>query len=250
MSLGHTFVWYDALARDVDAAQAFYQRVFGWAARDSETVDYRYILFSLAERPLAGLFDSPEDKAIPPCWTGYIAVDDVERAAARIQAAGGTVLEAARTIEHVGRFAVVADPLGAVFIVYHSFRPAESVGDVTQGAVGWHELHASDPERAWTFYSEQFGWRLGPSYECGGSGKYLTFICAGEHEQGGVARLADGQPVSYWLYYFNVADIDATLARIAEAGGKVLFGPVATPDGGQIAHALDPEGAMFGVVRR
>src|SRR5260370_36615321 len=54
---------------------------------------------------------------VSPCWTGYVAVDDVDDYAKRVEKAGGAVHRGPEAIPGVGRFAVVADPHGAVFII-------------------------------------------------------------------------------------------------------------------------------------
>lgn len=50
-----------------------------------------------------------------------------------------------------------------------------------------------------------------------------------------------------WLYYVNVDGMDATLERITQRGGRVLFGPMDVPGGGRSAHCMDPQGGRFGV---
>ena len=57
--------------------------------------------------------------------------------------------------------------------------------------------------------------------------------------------LPAGMPVPSWLYYFDVADLDAALERVKAGGGQVVNGPMPVPDGGRVAHCSDPQGAMF-----
>ena len=82
--------------------------------------DRSYTLFSAGPAMVGGLMPIPEDarKGARPCWTGYIAVDDVDAYAARVKAAGGAIHRAPEDIPGVGRFAVAADPHGAVFILF------------------------------------------------------------------------------------------------------------------------------------
>ena len=49
-----------------------------------------------------------------------------------------------------------------------------------------------------------------------------------------------------WLYYVNVAGMDAALERIAAAGGRVLNGPMEVP-GGRAAVCMDAQGGGFGI---
>lgn len=56
-------------------------------------------------------------------------------------------------------------------------------------------------------------------------------------------------PQPFWLYYFNVDDIDAAAARVTAAGGQVLMGPHEVPGGSWILQALDPQGGMFALTK-
>jgi uncharacterized protein len=94
-------------------------------------------------------------------WVGYIGVDDVELFSKRVQQAGGILHRAAEEIPNVGTFAVVADPQGAIFVLFQPLpgmtRPEQpSAG--TQGMPAWHELAASDRESDFQFYADLFGW--------------------------------------------------------------------------------------------
>jgi predicted enzyme related to lactoylglutathione lyase len=51
-----------------------------------------------------------------------------------------------------------------------------------------------------------------------------------------------------WLYYLNVEDADVTAAKIKDAGGQVVHGPVHVPKGQKIAVCVDAQGASFGIV--
>jgi predicted enzyme related to lactoylglutathione lyase len=55
-------------------------------------------------------------------------------------------------------------------------------------------------------------------------------------------------PVPFWLYYFNVNAVEAAMARVNDAGGQVIHGPMQGPGGSRIAHCLDPHGATFAMV--
>jgi predicted enzyme related to lactoylglutathione lyase len=55
----------------------------------------------------------------------------------------------------------------------------------------------------------------------------------------------DGKLPPRWIYYVNVADIDAAVARARECGGKTLHGPTDVPGGGRMAQCLDAQGGPF-----
>jgi predicted enzyme related to lactoylglutathione lyase len=49
---------------------------------------------------------------------------------------------------------------------------------------------------------------------------------------------------AHWLFFFRVADIEDSLARVRARGGKVL-GPMQTSSGDIVAACDDPQGAAF-----
>ena len=58
----------------------------------------------------------PPMEGMPPVWGIYFAVDDTDKAVEIAKANGGTVFQGPMDIEP-GRFAVLADPAGAMFSV-------------------------------------------------------------------------------------------------------------------------------------
>ncbi len=55
-------------------------------------------------------------------------------------------------------------------------------------------------------------------------------------------------PAPFWLYYFDVEDIDAAAARIREERRPDFYGPHEVPGGIWIVIGTDPQGATFAVV--
>jgi hypothetical protein len=54
-------------------------------------------------------------------------------------------------------------------------------------------------------------------------------------------------PMPYWLYYFNVQDIDAAAERVTDGGGRILEGPLEY-GAAWAARCMDPQGAMFALI--
>ena len=247
----NSFVWYELMTSDLTAAETFYKGVVGWATQDAGMPE-PYTMVLAGGRAIGGLMTIPEEArkmGAPPCWVGYIGVPDVDAAAARVQAAGGALHRAPDDIPGVGRFAVVADPQGAGFMLFKGNMdeapPAPPPG--TAGTVGWHELHAGDGASAWDFYAGQFGWTKDSAMDMGPMGLYQLF-CTGGEAVGGMMTKVPEMPVAAWLYYFNVDAIDAAAQRVTSAGGKVVNGPMEVPGGQWIINATDPQGAMFALV--
>jgi predicted enzyme related to lactoylglutathione lyase len=247
------FVWYELMSGDVAASARFYESVVGWAARDGGTPHQAYTLLCAASGPSAGILPitaALKARGIPPHWTGYIGVADLEGVLPRIRAAGGTVHHGPEAVPQVGQLAVVADPHGAVFALLQpepgmSGPPPAPPG--TPGHTGWHELQAGDGPGDFDFYADLFGWTKSQAVDMGPLGLYQTFNIGDVWAGGIMTKLAD-TPHPFWQYYFNVDSASAAAARIRTAGGTVIQGPIQVPGGSWIVSARDPQGAAFAVL--
>jgi hypothetical protein len=110
------FVWDELGTNDVDGAQRFYEAVFGWTTTDMGEDYGGYRVFNTAdsENGVAGLMKLPE-KAIPPHWQPYVAVEDPDAIVAKAKELGATVYLEPMDVPNVGRLAVLGDPQGATF---------------------------------------------------------------------------------------------------------------------------------------
>ena len=78
-----------------------------------------YTLFLAKGRMVAGVMPvPPEAKGMPPMWSGYIAVADIDAHVKKVKAAGGAVHRGPWAVPDVGRMAVAADPHGAGFMLF------------------------------------------------------------------------------------------------------------------------------------
>jgi uncharacterized protein len=245
-----SFIWYELLTTDPDAAAAFYGTVVGWTAQDSGQPGMDYRFFLAGEAGVGGFMALTPDMlahGARPGWFGYLAVEDVDRAVEEAVAAGSQVQMPAMTLDGVGRMAMIADPQGASLYVMRGFSDQASTSFAPErtGHVAWNELQAADPDAALSFYG-RFGLTHGGSMDMGEAGAY-HFLHLGARAVGGVARCEEGVPPG-WTFYIAVPDIDAAQEAIARAGGRLLVGPHQIPGGDWIVIAHDPQGARFGLV--
>jgi uncharacterized protein len=252
MSSSHgKFVWYELMTTDAKAAESFYRGVVGWGAKDAGMPGIDYTLLSVGEAQVGGLMMLPEgarEAGARPGWMGYVAVDHVDAAAAQFKQDGGRVHREPDDIPGVGRFAVVADPQGAIIALFKGMgEEPKPVAMGTPGHVGWRELAAADGASAFDFYSKHFGWTKGEAIDMGAMGTYQIFAHGGE-PIGGMMTKPASVPAPYWLYYFNVDGIASAEQRVGAAGGKIINGPMEVPGGSWIVQCLDPQGAMFALV--
>jgi hypothetical protein len=250
------FIWYELMTSDPDAAIPFYEKVVGWRAEVMtipEMGDYRYTILHAGERGVGGLAGIPGEcgEEMRPGWYGYVHVPDTDAAAAAVAAAGGAVLMPPDDIPTVGRFAMVADPGGAPFFLLTPLPREDApppLERMAPGNIGWHELHAADGDAAFAFYQEQFGWSQFSAMDMGPMGTYRLWSADGGEAVGGMMTKMARTEHPVWLFYFVVDGVEAGAARIAEAGGQVINGPMEVPDGSWIVQGIDPQGAMFALV--
>lgn len=249
-----SFIWYELMTTDADAARRFYPGLLGWRISDD---DYAHI--EASEGMVGGvltLTDKMCSDGARPAWLAYLSVDDVDRAVATIQELGGRVLMPAWDMADVGRMALVTDPLGASFYVMKPLPPADrpdadsnafAADRPMMGHCAWNELSSEQPAEAWTFYERLFGWTKDGEMDMGELGNY-EFIRHGPHMLGAIMPLMKGMPVSAWSFYFRVADIDAAADYIKANGGTLFMDPVEIPGGEYSVNGSDPQGAAFGLV--
>ncbi|MCW2619243.1 MAG: Glyoxalase/bleomycin resistance protein/dioxygenase [Modestobacter sp.] len=112
------------------------------------------------------------------------------------------------------------------------------------GTPCWVDLGTPDPDGARSFYSSLLGWTYsGGEPEFGG---YVMCLKDGR-KAGGLGPQQDPADPSRWTTYFAADDVDATVARITEAGGTVLAPPMDVGPHGRMAIAADPQGNPFGL---
>jgi hypothetical protein len=112
----------------------------------------------------------------------------------------------------------------------------------TRNPVTWFEIHATDPERARSFYGDVFGWSFeneAPSYDMIGMGE-------GAPIGGGLTAVREGgAPMN--VFNVQVEDVAATCDTVVQAGGSVVIAMQTTPTGLDFAYVADPDGSVFGL---
>ena len=120
--------WNELGTTDTRRAGDFYTSLLGWSVETRSMGSFSYTTFSANGETRGGMMTiAPSWGRVPPHWLVYFAVRDCEGSAALCQSLGGTVRVPPTDIADVGRFAVLADPQGAVFAVI-ARAPAEAAG--------------------------------------------------------------------------------------------------------------------------
>jgi len=258
--------WVDTNQPDPTAAAVFYGGLFGWEFENvtPEGSASRYLLARLRGGEVAGISSLPEGAPAQATWDTYIWVDSADEAAARVRAAGGSVLREPLDVMDAGRTAVLADTEGAAFCVWEAGRHKGARIVNEAGALNFNVLSCHDLEAAKRFYGAVFGWTAldldtGTYWALTAYGDYLETLTPGVREQAaafGAPGFADvlaavnvigdekpAEPV-HWGVTFSTDDADATAANAVELGGTVVSPPVDAPYS-RLTVIRDPQGATF-----
>jgi predicted enzyme related to lactoylglutathione lyase len=248
------FVWYELLTTDPKQAIAFYSDVAGWKTQPFGTGDYTMWVGS--QGPLGGVTALPDEAkqmGAGPYWQANVEVANVDETVAKVKQLGGKVF-VTEDIPDVGRFAVIADPQGAVISVFTPKGDMQSHDIAKSGEFSWNELYTTDHEAAFAFYHQIAGWERLGEFDMGPMGKYLLWGRGGKQLGGMMTKpkdmkTPDGREVPpSWLYYITMEDFDAAFARAKAKNARVLNGPMEVPGGQRIVQLMDPQGAAFALV--
>ena len=218
MAVPHgNFGWVDVSLPDPGAGKDFYQSIFGWQAEEAVAPEgMPYWLFTSGGKTVAGLgplTDDMQAQGIPPSWSSYVIVDDVEAITAKAGEMGAQVTMPPTDVMDAGRIAFLIDPTGAPIGFW---QPGQTAGaDLFNEPVSlsWNELATRDLPGSIDFYTALLGWKADTQdYE---GFEYTMFVnndapIGGTYDASSV--LPEGVP-NHWSVYFAVADTDATITR-------------------------------------
>ncbi len=244
------FSWVDLMTSEQEAAKQFYGELFGWQFQD-KPVDNgsTYSMAFKGDRAVAALFAKPDNLPdVPPHWQSYISVQDLEATVQRWQENGGTVAMPPCDIMESGRMAMVKDPTDGIVGLWQAkdFLGAGLVNEVSTFC--WAELQTRGAQKAAEFYQAVFGWELEVDEK---PPNYISTKVKGHYNCGmfdmDKANLPAELP-SCWAVYFNVADLDASLAIVNRLGGKALMEPMDI-EPGRFTTIMDPQGATIALMQ-
>ena len=106
------------------------------------------------------------------------------------------------------------------------------------------EIPVDDPDRATRFYEEVLGWQVSRF----GDQPYWLVRAGADEEAGANGALVGRDRLhEHPVVVAGVEDVEAVVARVEEAGGRVLQGVTPIPGVGWSAFASDPEGNVVGL---
>lgn len=218
--VGYVSVW----APDAARAAAFYGHVLGW------TYDPATGQVTNTRQPI-GIFSVAGAGNLFCCY----AVTDLDGARQAILTGGG---QPGQTQEFdFGTVLDATDPAGTPFAVFLPApgTPRPELNGAGPGELSYLTYEVPDSTAFKEFYSRVFFWTFEPGRINDGWG------VQGSQPMSGVAgSSAQAVTVPMW----TVADIDAAVARVREAGGTVLQQP-SRQDYGFMAECTDDQGVRF-----
>ena len=108
------FSWCELMTSDVEAAKAFYTKLFGWETKDMPMEGLTYTMVKAGDKDVGGIMLIPKEaQGMPPKWGTYVTVDNVDEIAKTAEQLGATIRIPPQDIPDVGRFCVIQDPQGA-----------------------------------------------------------------------------------------------------------------------------------------
>lgn len=115
------------------------------------------------------------------------------------------------------------------------------------GAFGWFELMTTDVAASKDFYTALLGWTTQdmPMENM----TYTVIKVDGEDVAGMMPVPPDSKDMPpVWGIYITVKDVEATVAKARDMGGKILVEPQDIPKIGRFSVIQDPQGAWFAVI--
>jgi predicted enzyme related to lactoylglutathione lyase len=110
--------WFEALTTDVNRGAAFYAELFGWTPEAMPLPGMRYTTFKQGDAYVAGMMAiTPDMGPMPPHWSTYFTVTDVDATARQAAELGAEVCVPVRDVPGVGRFCGIRSPQGVTFYV-------------------------------------------------------------------------------------------------------------------------------------
>src|SRR5947209_18297147 len=243
-----TFCWIELATTDQAAAKTFYNSVFGWVPDDAPMGPGEvYTMFKLQGRDAAAAYGMRPDQrnaGLAAHWLLYIAPENVDETAARVEQLGGKLSAPPFDVMDAGRMAPVQDPHGASFAIWQAKRnPGIGITGV-DGTLCWADLSTPDPAAAARFYSGLLGWETTADPHTD-----YVHIKNGSQFIGGIVALNNRNPNAppHWLPYFLSSNCDETADKASKAGAKLLVPPMTMENVGRMSVVADPQGAVFSI---
>jgi uncharacterized protein len=103
---------------DTETAERFYGELLGWRFESVGNEETPYWGIFRGDAMNGGMMPLPAGGQMPSHWLVYFGTEDVDAAAERIRASGGTLMVEPVDVPPSGRILVAQDPQGAIFALF------------------------------------------------------------------------------------------------------------------------------------
>ena len=248
----HAFCWSECVTSDAQATTAFYTQLFNWSSSNKTMGNgLEYHTFFLSVEPCGALHAMPDEmiaQGVPSHWAYFISTPDLAATLAKVQEAGGEVIQDIVEVKNSGKLGIITDPGGALLHIWEAEKE-KGYGNFAPGQKGtpaWFDLMTPDAEAAIAFYGAVFGWEA-RDMEL----QHLPYWLLMDQDVpvGGmmISTNAEEEGSNSWIQYFNSHDVEADSKRAESLGGKILV-PAQDVPVGRFSILADPSGAMFGLL--
>jgi hypothetical protein len=112
------------------------------------------------------------------------------------------------------------------------------------------EVIGKDSQRLQSFYTDLFGWEIDANnpMNYGIVQREGNTTPDGIGIGGGVGPAQEGSD-GWVTFYVATEDVEGSLKKAEELGGKRVMGPMEVPEGPELGLFNDPEGHLVGVVK-
>jgi predicted enzyme related to lactoylglutathione lyase len=241
--MGNPVTWFQLDGPEPEQTSKFYSEVFGWHVQWMPESNYVLIDTHAGKGINGGLGKMPEGQ---PARSAFFVEDaDIQTLLDKAESLGAKTVMPVTEVPDMVTFAMFADPFGNVVgLVQGDGSVKVSEGD--NPPVDWFQLACTEPEKAWDFYRQLFGWKIegGPAPE-GGGFVHANVDTGGPGAQGGISSSPAGQP--HVMMYARVDDLQKYLSRAESLGGTTVTPPMKVDDHTSIGVFHDPQGIAFGL---
>jgi predicted enzyme related to lactoylglutathione lyase len=113
------------------------------------------------------------------------------------------------------------------------------------GSIGWFDLTVPNADEVRDFYAAVVGWKWSPLNMEGYDDYCMNLPSSGETVAGIChSRSVNASMPPKWMMYITIEDLEQSLARVVQLGGRVVVAIRGNAGQGRFAVIQDPAGAV------
>jgi len=240
--MGNAITWFEIVGPEPEETADFYSELFGW---HTETAEGDYILIDThSGQGMNGGIVAPPPKGTPGSIV-YVQGSDLQAMLDRAESLGATTRMPVTEMAMV-TFALFTDPWGnRIGLMQGDGDAPVSAGD--NPSVDWIEIGCAEPEKAFDFYRDLFGWTMESDMtgENGGPIHSSFSTGSGGGARGGIGSSRDGEP--HVDIYAHVDDVAKYLELAEGLDATIVMPAMKVDEETEIGMFTDPQGGTFGL---